>query len=77
MKCFRYAPAYWLEMMGLDTTHPEMHRQLVSESGCWTVQRQSTYGFSSVAADQAIEQTLNRHSKASGGLKGITLSRGM
>jgi hypothetical protein len=26
----------------------------------WTVQRQDEYGFSSVACDQTIEQTLNR-----------------
>ena len=26
----------------------------------WTVQRQDQYGFSSVACDQTIEQTLNR-----------------
>ena len=29
----------------------------------WTVQRQDQYGFSSVACDMTIEQTLNRYSK--------------
>jgi hypothetical protein len=29
----------------------------------WTVQRQSEYGFSSIACDQTIEQTFNRESK--------------
>ena len=33
----------------------------------WTVQRQSNHGFSSVACDMAIEQTLNKDSKTSGG----------
>ena len=33
----------------------------------WTVQRQGSHGFSSVACDMAIEQTLNRDSKTSGG----------
>ena len=42
----------------------------------WTVQRQSNYGFSSVACDQTIEQTLIRDSKVKGGLVGITLNRG-
>ena len=42
----------------------------------WTVQRQSNYGFSSVACDQTIEQMLNRDSKVKGGLVGITLNRG-
>ena len=34
----------------------------------WTVQRQSEYGFSSVACDQTIEQTFNRESKTKGGV---------
>ena len=33
----------------------------------WTVQRQSNHGFSSVACDMAIEQTINRDSKTKGG----------
>ena len=41
----------------------------------WTVQRQSEYGFSSVACDQTIEQTFNRESKTKGGVTGITLNR--
>ena len=41
----------------------------------WTVQRNSEYGFSSIACDQTIEQTLNRDSKTSGGVVGFTLDR--
>ena len=41
----------------------------------WTVQRQSTYGFSSIACDQTIEQTFNRESKTKGGVVGISLNR--
>jgi hypothetical protein len=33
----------------------------------WTVQRQQNHGFSSVACDMTIEQTLNRDSKTKGG----------
>lgn len=35
----------------------------------WTVQRQQNHGFSSVACDITIEQTLNRDSKSKGGTK--------
>lgn len=41
----------------------------------WTVQRNNTSGFSSIACDQTIEQTLNRDSKTSGGMVGFTLDR--
>lgn len=72
----RYAPAYWLEMKNLEKTHPWLYNQLMTNPGCWTVQRQCESGFSSIAADQVIEVTVNRESKTSGGLKGITLTRG-
>lgn len=42
----------------------------------WTVQRQKRYGFSSIACDQAIEQTANRDSKTKAGLIGFTLNKG-
>ena len=42
----------------------------------WTVKRQNRYGFSSIACDMTIEQTLNRDSKMKGGLVGMTLDRG-
>ena len=41
----------------------------------WTVQRQQKYGFSSIASDQAIEQTCNRDSKTKGGIVGLTQNR--
>ena len=41
----------------------------------WTVQRNKNSGFSSIACDQTIEQTLNRDSKMSGGMVGFTLNR--
>ena len=70
----RYLPAYWLEMISLPITHPDVQKSITSR-GHWTVQ-QSGAGFSSIACDQAIEQTLNRDSKTPGGLTGITLNHG-
>lgn len=70
----RYVPAYWLEVISLPDTHPQCHQEL-SQKGQWTVQRQDQHAFSSIACDQAIEQTANRDSKTSGGLTGISLNR--
>ncbi|XP_046860781.1 uncharacterized protein LOC124454010 [Xenia sp. Carnegie-2017] len=69
----RHGTAYWFEMTKLQETHPALLQDLRHQ---WTVQRQQNYGFSSVACDMTIEQTLNRDSKTTGGMVGITLNRG-
>lgn len=61
-------------MVNLPISHPRFHEHL--ERGAWTVQRLDENPFSSIPADQAIEQTFNRQSKCSGGLVGFTLNRG-
>ena len=66
----RYLPAYWVEMTNLHRTHPLTHEEFMA--GKWTVQQQTKYGFSATACDQVIEQTLNRDSKTSGGVRGFT-----
>lgn len=63
-------------MTQLPSTHPEVY-QMLCQKGSWTLQRCDRVPFSSVAADQAIEQTVNRDTKTAGGLKGVTLKRGM
>lgn len=69
----RYLPAYWLEMLQLPQTHPQCHDQFLVP-GQWTVQR-SSHPFTSIACDQAIEQTVNKDSKTKGGMVGLTLNR--
>lgn len=71
----RYGTAYWVEMSNLDQTHPWIYNQLL-QRGTWTYQRQSVNGFNGLAADQAIETTINRESKSAGGIIGITKKRG-
>ena len=73
---FRYAPLYWMEMKNLEDSHPWVYENMMT-SGNWTVQRSGKALFTSIAADQAIEQTVNRQSKTSGGVQGITLTRGI
>lgn len=63
-------------MCGLSNSHPWLYGKLISHPGSWTVQKHADHGFCSLAADQAIETTINRESKMSGGIRGITLSRG-
>eukprot|EP00117_Sycon_ciliatum_P032178 scpid89334/ scgid25014/ len=56
----RYLSLYWLQMMKLPSTHPEASEFL--QSGGFSVQRSSN-AFAKVAADMAIEQSINRSSK--------------
>lgn len=62
-------------MTQLAQTHPSIPEE-VSVRGTWTVQRQDSHTFASIARDQAIEQTVNRATKTSGGLTGISLNAG-
>lgn len=70
----RYLSVYWCEMTTLPQTHPESNALLLD--GHFTVQRNSKSAFAQVAVDQTIEQTLNRDSKTSGGIVGISLNQG-
>ena len=57
---------YWCEMMALEHTKPTMFNLL--SDGEFGVQRSSKTTFSQVPVDQAIEQTMNCHSKVNGGI---------
>lgn len=62
-----------MEMKQLPDSHPWFHNQLMTSPGSWTTQHQDKAGFSSMASDQTIVTTVNRDSKTSGGIRGITL----
>lgn len=66
----RYLSAYLCEMILLPKTHPEAYSQM--EAGEFCVQRGSN-AFAQVPVDQALEQTINRDTKVSGGIVGISL----
>ena len=66
----RYVPVYLKEMRELEKTHPFAHEHL--NNGEFAIQQQDRYAFSATAADQVIEQTINRDSKSAGGKIGIT-----
>lgn len=66
----RYLSAYWCEMI----THPYSNALL--EGGHFAAQRSKGSAFAQVAIDQTIEQTMNRDSKMSGGIVGISLNPG-
>lgn len=69
----RYITAYLKEMSTLSNTHEFVHRHL--NAGLFATQRTTHYGFSGIAHDQTIEQTINREVKTAGGLIGVTLNR--
>ena len=70
----RYASVYYCNMVLLNQTHPEAHAAF--ERGDFVVQRSEGSHFSQVAVDQTIEQTVNRHSKSSGGIVGCRTKHG-
>ena len=49
-------------MLQLPLTHPDVYSEL-NEKGSWTLQQCDKVPFSSVSADQAVEQTINRDQK--------------
>lgn len=63
-------------MQALPVTHPWIHNQLMTTPGLWTYQRQSGKGFNGMSADQAIETTVNKDSKTSGGVVGFSRNKG-
>ncbi|XP_065185756.1 uncharacterized protein LOC135816485 [Sycon ciliatum] len=65
----RFMSFYWLDMTQLPTNHPEAHAFL--EQGGFSVQRSSN-PFARVASDQAIEQSINRATKTTGGIIGFS-----
>lgn len=65
----RYLTLYWLQMTNLSNTHPEADHFL--KSGGFSVQW-STCPFARVAADMAIEQSINRATKTQGGIIGFS-----
>ena len=67
----RYLSAYWCEMKCLPSTHPIANAQM--ERGEFAVQRSGRY-FSQVPVDQCLEQTINRDTKVSGGIIGISMN---
>ncbi|XP_038062969.1 uncharacterized protein LOC119733637 [Patiria miniata] len=70
----RYGAAYWLEMCSLETTHPDLHCEMMM--GHFAVQMQDEGAFSQIPCDQLIEETCNRDSKSKGGLTGISRKTG-
>ena len=66
----RYVPVYLHEMRELEKTYSFAHEHL--HAGEFAIQQQVRYRFSATAADQVIEQTVNRDSKSAGGIVGIT-----
>ena len=70
----RYLTVYWCEMSNLPKTLSYTYENHMIR-GKWTVQRNEKYGFSSIACDQAIEQTINRDAKTEGGIRGITMNQ--
>ena len=63
-------------MVNMESTHPWLYHELQTYEGSWTYQWHESRGFNGMAADQAIETTINKDSKTSGGITGFTRKSG-
>ena len=70
----RYLPYYWIQMITLKDTHPQAYSEL--KNGAFAVQRPENSGFSQIAVDHTIEQTVNHDTKTKGGIIGFSLKKG-
>ena len=61
--------SYWVQMVQLAATHPAAHAFL--QEGGFPLQR-SENAFAQLALDQAIEQSINRATKTTGGIVGFS-----
>lgn len=68
-----YGTLYYMEMSQLENSHPDIFQAYSKVRGSFTYQSGHHRLFTSVACDQAIEQTVNRHTKSQGGIVGFTL----
>lgn len=66
----KYTPVYLLDMKNLENKCPEMYYHL--KNGNFVVKRTNLKKFNCVASDMALEQTINKDCKSSGGVVGFT-----
>ena len=66
----RWLPIYITDMLDLEDKAPAIHDAFMQ--GQFSINRTGN-SFTGVATDQVLEQTMNKDSKGSGGLKGISL----
>ena len=66
----RYVPVHLHEMREFEKAHPFALEHL--RAGKFAIQQQERYGLFATAADEVIEQTVNRDNKLAGGIVGIT-----
>lgn len=74
MNYSRYLPIYYAEMENLQEKHPDVHNYFVE--GGFSVQLGSENPFGKIAVDQAIEETVNKDTKGSGGIRKYSLNKG-
>ena len=70
----RYLSYHWMDMKSLQMSHPEANTHL--QNGEFAVQRTAYKGFSRVAVDHTIEQTVNRDTETKRGIIRLSLKKG-
>ena len=70
----RYIPIYIADMKRLEQNHPATHKHI--QNGGFVVHHICGHRFNSVPTDEALEQTINKECKSSGGIVGFTRRKG-
>lgn len=66
----KYTPVYLLDMKNFENKNPEAYKHL--KDGNFVVKRNNLKKFNCIASDMALEQTINKDCKSSGGVVGFT-----
>ena len=69
----KYLPRYLLQMINLQTTHPDVHEYLAD--GNFSTQIGNDNSFGCISMDQTIEETINKDTQTPGGTKGFSTKK--
>ena len=69
VNCAPYLPVYYLDKVNLPDEHPGLHFQ---QEG-FAIQLTSESPFASIPVDQAVKETVSKHTQTAGGTKGFSL----
>ena len=67
----KFVPVYVADMKALEQAQPESYRHMCNSG--FTVRRSENHKFNCIAANQALQQTVNKDGKSKGGVIGLTL----
>ena len=71
VNCAPYLPVYYLDKVNLPDEHLGLHGYFQQEG--FAIQLTSESPFALIPVDQAVEETVSKHTQTAGGVKGFSL----